>query len=185
MGEYKQLTPPHLWGGGPQAPWLVGVGALHMSVLDLSRPQTLYLPNETATIALGGRIAPLLKAGDVVYLQGELGMGKSSLARAIIRALTAADQDVPSPTFTLMQTYDGPDFEIAHLDLYRLKSPEESYELALDDALPHSVLLIEWPQRLGHLGFDDRLDIVLEEAGNTNSKAGRQVTLTPQGRFRD
>lgn len=154
-------------------------------ILDLSQPHSLHLPDETATIALGGRIAPLLKAGDVLYLQGELGMGKSSLARAIVRALTTPDQDVPSPTFTLMQTYDGPGFEIVHLDLYRLKSPEESYELALDDALPHSVLLIEWPQRLGHLGFDDRLDIVLEEASNTNLKSGRNLTLTPQGRFRD
>ena len=154
-------------------------------ILDLSQPQTLHLSDEAATTALGGRIAPLLKAGDVVYLQGELGMGKSSLARAIIRTLTNPNQDVPSPTFTLMQTYEGPGFEIVHLDLYRLKSPEESYELALDDALPHSVLLIEWPQRLGHLGFDDHLDIVLEEAGNTDSKSGRNVTLTPQGRFRD
>ena len=151
--------------------------------LDISQPLTLFLPDEAATLALGSRIATLLKAGDVVYLQGELGMGKSSLARAIVRTLTTPDQDVPSPTFTLIQTYDGPGFEIAHLDLYRLKSPEESYELALDDALPHSVLLIEWPQRLGHLGFDDRLDIVLEGTDNTNSK-GRRVTLTPQGRFR-
>ena len=147
--------------------------------------QTLHLPDEAATIELGHQIAPLLKAGDVLYLTGELGMGKSSLARAIIRTLTTANQEVPSPTFTLIQTYDTPAFEIAHLDLYRLKSPEESYELGLDDALAHSVFLIEWPQRLGHLGFDDRLDIVLEEADNTNLKAGRRVTLTPRGRFRD
>lgn len=148
--------------------------------IDLSRPHTLYLPDEAATTALGTRIAPLLKAGDVIYLQGELGMGKSSLARAVVRALTNPDQDVPSPTFTLMQTYDGPGFEIAHLDLYRLKSPEESYELALDDAVPHSVLLIEWPQRLGHLGFVDRLDINLTEG----QAGGRQVIMTPQGLFR-
>jgi tRNA threonylcarbamoyladenosine biosynthesis protein TsaE len=154
-------------------------------VLDLSKSHSLHLPDETATDRLGRRIAPQLKAGDVIYLQGALGMGKSSLARAVIRALTRPDQDVPSPTFTLMQIYEGPGFEIVHLDLYRLKSPAESYELALDDALPHSVLLIEWPQRLGHLGFDDRLDIVLEEAGNTNLKSGRNVKLTPQGRFRD
>ncbi|WP_303830726.1 tRNA (adenosine(37)-N6)-threonylcarbamoyltransferase complex ATPase subunit type 1 TsaE [Asticcacaulis taihuensis] len=148
--------------------------------IDLSRPHTLYLPDEAATTALGTRIAPLLKAGDVIYLQGELGMGKSSLVRAVVRALTNPDQDVPSPTFTLMQTYDGPGFEIAHLDLYRLKSPEESYELALDDAVPHSVLLIEWPQRLGHLGFVDRLDINLTEG----QAGGRQVIMTPQGLFR-
>lgn len=148
--------------------------------LDLSQPHSLHLPDEAATVALGAKVAPQLKAGDVVYLLGELGMGKSSLARAIIRALTSPEQDVPSPTFTLMQTYDGEGFEIAHLDLYRLKSPEESYELALDDALPHSVLLIEWPQRLEHLGFADRLDIVLTDV----PQGGRQVTLTPQGRFR-
>lgn len=149
-------------------------------ILDLSQPHSLYLPDEAATTALGGRIAPWLKAGDVIYLQGELGMGKSSLARAIIRALTTHDQDVPSPTFTLMQTYDGTGFEIAHLDLYRLKSPEEAYELALDDILPHSVLLIEWPQRLEHLGYTDRLDITLGGA----PQGGRQITLTPQGAFR-
>lgn len=148
-------------------------------VLDLSRSHSLHLPDETATLALGARLAPHLKSGDVVYLLGELGMGKSALARSIIRSLTHPDQDVPSPTFTLMQTYDGPGFEIAHLDLYRLKEPEDSYELALDDALAHSVLLIEWPQRLEHLGFADRLDIHLTEA----SDGGRRVTLTPQGRF--
>lgn len=149
-------------------------------ILDLSQPHSLYLPDEAATIALGGRIAPWLKAGDVIYLQGELGMGKSSLARAIIRALTNPDQDVPSPTFTLMQTYDSHGFEIVHLDLYRLKAPEEAYELALDDILPHSVLLIEWPQRLEHLGYTDRLDIILEQS----SRGGREVTLTPHGGFR-
>jgi tRNA threonylcarbamoyladenosine biosynthesis protein TsaE len=147
---------------------------------DLSQPHSLYLPDEAATVALGAKVALHLKRGDVVYLLGELGMGKSSLARAIVRTLTNFEQDVPSPTFTLMQTYDGPGFEIAHLDLYRLKSPEESYELALDEALPHSVLLIEWPQRLEHLSFADRLDIALIEG----PQGGRQATLTPQGRFR-
>lgn len=151
---------------------------------DLTKAQTLHLPDEAATAALGARIAPQLKSGDVIYLHGGLGMGKSSLARAIIRTLTNPDQDVPSPTFTLMQTYDAPDFQIAHLDLYRLKTPEESYELGLDDALSYSVLLIEWPERLGHLGFDDRLDIVLEDADKADLTQGRTVTITPHGRFR-
>ncbi len=156
-----------------------------MADLDLSHPSDLHLPDEAATAALGAQIAPQLRPGDVIYLTGDLGMGKSSLARAIIRALTTPAQDVPSPTFTLMQTYDAPGFQIAHLDLYRLSAPEESYELGLDEALETSVLLIEWPDRLAHLGFDDRLDIVLDEDDKTNSSGGRHISLTPRGRFRD
>ncbi|EGF91950.1 hypothetical P-loop hydrolase UPF0079 family protein [Asticcacaulis biprosthecium C19] len=146
--------------------------------------ETLHLPDETATAVLGARIAPRLKAGDVVYLTGALGMGKSSLARGLIRALTSPDQDVPSPTFTLVQAYDAADFTLLHLDLYRLESPEEAYELGLDDALPSSVLVIEWPDRLGPLGYDDRLDIVLELADKTNPFAGRIAHLIPRGNFK-
>ncbi len=152
-----------------------------MTSLDLGQPHALYLPDEAATAALGALIAGQLKTSDVVYLHGELGMGKSSLARGLIRALTNPTQDVPSPTFTLMQTYETADFEIAHLDLYRLKDPSEAYELGLDDIQPYSVLVIEWPDRLGHLGFDDHLDIVLDEGEH---KPGRRATLTPRGRFR-
>jgi len=155
--------------------------------LDLTQSNTLWLPDEAATGQLGVLIASRLTAADVIYLHGDLGMGKSSLARGLIRALTKPDQDVPSPTFTLIQAYDTPAFEILHLDLYRLKSPDEVYELGLDDALPHAVLVIEWPDRLGHLGFDDRLDIVLEQPDKTNlpdgSLSGRIARLTPAGRF--
>ncbi len=155
--------------------------------LDLSRPHTIPLPDEAATTALGEAIAPYLRRGDVVYLTGTLGMGKSTLARGLIRALTRPDQDVPSPTFTLIQGYDTPGFELLHLDLYRIAHPEETLELGLDEALNDGVLLIEWPDRLGHLGFDARLDIVLEQADHTNSPdgAGRIARLTPQGKFRD
>ncbi|WP_031236645.1 tRNA (adenosine(37)-N6)-threonylcarbamoyltransferase complex ATPase subunit type 1 TsaE [Asticcacaulis sp. AC460] len=146
--------------------------------------ETVHLPDEAATAALGASIAPGLKAGDVVYLTGALGMGKSSLARGLIRALTYPDQDVPSPTFTLIQSYEAADFTLLHLDLYRLESPDEAYELGLDDALPSSVLLIEWPDRLGHLGYDDRLDIVLELADKTNPSAGRIAHLVPRGNFK-
>jgi tRNA threonylcarbamoyladenosine biosynthesis protein TsaE len=157
--------------------------------LDLSKPHTLWLPNEAATTQLGALIAAQLRSSDVVYLHGDLGMGKSSLARGLIRALTHPDQDVPSPTFTLIQSYDAPDFEILHLDLYRLTAPEDAYELGLDDALSHAVLVIEWPDRLGHLGFDDRLDISLELPDKTNfpdgSLTGRIARLTPTGRYRE
>ncbi len=155
--------------------------------LDLSQSQILWLPDEAATTKLGALIAPQLAPTDVVYLHGDLGMGKSSLARGLIRALTKPDQDVPSPTFTLMQGYDAPGFEVLHLDLYRLKLPDEVHELGLDEALPHAVLVIEWPDRLGHLGFDDRLDIVLEQPDKTNfpdgTASGRIARLTPAGRF--
>lgn len=147
--------------------------------LDLSKAQTLWLPDEAATAQLGGLLAPRLGPGDVIYLQGDLGMGKSALARGLIRALTTSNQDVPSPTFTLVQSYDTPGFELLHLDLYRLKSPEEAYEFGLDEALGHAVLVIEWPDRLAHLGFDDHLDIRLERMETT----GRVATLTPKGRF--
>ncbi len=148
-------------------------------VLDLSVAQAVFLPDEAATAQLGALIAPHLKAGDVVYLHGDLGMGKSALARGLIRTLTNFDQEVPSPTFTLIQSYATLGFELLHLDLYRLKSPEEAHELGLDEALSHAVLVIEWPDRLAHLGFDDRLDIRLEPTETT----GRLATLTPAGRF--
>ena len=155
--------------------------------LDLSQPHVIALPDEAATAALGAAIAPHLRRGDVVYLTGDLGMGKSTLARGLIRALTRPDQEVPSPTFTLVQSYDTAAFELLHLDLYRLDDPEETLELGLDDALNDGVLLIEWPDRLGHLGFDARLDIVLEQADNTNSPegGGRIARLAPKGKFRD
>jgi tRNA threonylcarbamoyladenosine biosynthesis protein TsaE len=150
-----------------------------ISAFDLSVPQTLLLPDEAATAQLGALIAPHLKAGDVIYLHGDLGMGKSALARGLIRILTNPHQDVPSPTFTLVQSYATPAFELLHLDLYRLKSPQEVHELGLDEALGHAVLVIEWPDRLAHLGFDDRLDIRLERTETT----GRLATLNPVGRF--
>lgn len=158
-----------------------------LATLDLSSSLSLYLADEAATAALGTLIAPHLRAGDVIYLNGSLGMGKSTLARSLIRTLTNPGQDVPSPTFTLVQTYDAPGFTLWHLDLYRLTDPEETLELGLDDALADGVLLIEWPDRLGHLGFDARLDISLEQADNTNSPhgEGRIARLKPQGRFRD
>jgi tRNA threonylcarbamoyladenosine biosynthesis protein TsaE len=155
---------------------------------DPTQPRRRHLPDEAATLKLGAELAPQLRAGDVVYLRGGLGMGKSSLARGLIRALTSPDQDVPSPTFTLMQIYEAQGFDITHLDLYRLTDPEESYELGLDELLSSSVLLIEWPDRLGHLGFDDRLEISLEQADKTNfpdAGKGRIATITPMGRFRD
>ena len=92
------------------------------------------LPDEAATQALGRAVARALQAGEAVCLTGPLGAGKSTLARALIRALTSPDEEVPSPTFTLVQLYEGARLNVAHFDLYRLAAPEEAYELGLDEA---------------------------------------------------
>ena len=108
----------------------------------------IALPDTEATTALGQAIAPLLAAGDSLLLYGPLGMGKSTLARGLIRALTTPDEDVPSPTFTLVQFYES-DPPVAHFDLYRLTRPEEAFEIGLDEALDEGCAVIEWPERLG------------------------------------
>ena len=135
------------------------------------------LEGEAATARLGAAVAAELKVGDVVCLSGPLGAGKSTLARGLIRALTSPDEEVPSPTFTLVQTYDSRT-PVAHFDLYRLTSPEEAFELGLDEALDDGAAVIEWPQRLEGRLPPDRLDIEIafDETGE-----GRRARLTPHG----
>jgi tRNA threonylcarbamoyladenosine biosynthesis protein TsaE len=139
----------------------------------------LTLPDADATARLGAAIAPRLAPGEAVLLHGPLGMGKSTLARGLIRALTRPDEDVPSPTFTLVQFYES-DPPVAHFDLYRLTRPEEASEIGLDEALDEGCAVIEWPERLGddpaaRLG-PDRLVVTLAEAGS-----GREATLSGAG----
>lgn len=139
----------------------------------------LSLPEEAATQDLGVALASRLRAGEAICLSGPLGAGKSTLARALVRALTTPDEDVPSPTFTLVQFYDGPDFPLAHFDLYRLTSPDEAYEIGLDEALEDGAAVIEWPERLEGQLPADRLDIEISPKGD-----GREARLVAHGAWR-
>lgn len=107
---------------------------------------TVALPDLAATATLGAAIAARLAPGDAVLLKGDLGSGKTTLARAILAAL-GVTENVPSPTFTLVQAYDTPRLMVSHYDLYRLKRESELEELGLDEALDQGAALIEWPER--------------------------------------
>ncbi|RCL03571.1 MAG: tRNA threonylcarbamoyladenosine biosynthesis protein TsaE [Candidatus Tokpelaia sp. JSC161] len=122
----------------------------------------IHLTNEKKTKILGKKIASILEKGDIIALQGDLGVGKTTLARAVIR--TIADNDVlevPSPTFSLVQTYENKNFPITHTDLYRLRSHEEIYELNFEQALEEGVLIIEWPEKVKNL-IDPYISISLQ-----------------------
>lgn len=114
--------------------------------------ETLFqhtLRDEDATARLAQRIAPHLTTGDVLLLEGPIGAGKSAFARAVIRARLGRQEEVPSPTFTLVQTYEDQAGDIWHCDLYRLTHPDEAFELGLEEAFETAICLIEWPDRLG------------------------------------
>jgi len=134
------------------------------------------LPDLVAVDALGGRIAERLQPGDVVALSGGLGAGKTTLARAILAAL-GHEGEVPSPTFTILETYEVPDVRllVVHADFYRLERPAEVDELGLDDYREGGALIAEWPENAG--GFANEpgcLSIALEIAGN-----GRRAIVEP------
>jgi tRNA threonylcarbamoyl adenosine modification protein YjeE len=137
------------------------------------------LPDLAATRALGARIARALKPGDVVALAGDLGAGKTTLARAILSGL-GVDEAVPSPTFTLVQNYATPRLMISHYDLYRLKSEREMEELGLDEALEQGAALIEWPERAEGRLPDDRLTVELHSERNE-----RRAALHGPARWRE
>ena len=139
----------------------------------------LNLPDADATGRLGAVLAAALKPGEAVCLTGPLGAGKSTLARGLVRALTQPDEDVPSPTFTLVQFYDGLHFPIAHFDLYRLERAEEAFEIGLDEALEEGAAVIEWPERLAGRLPPDRLDIDIAMLDD-----GRTATLVPYGAWK-
>ena len=131
-----------------------------------------FSPDEASTVIFGKKLAQMAKQGDIFALFGTLGMGKSVLARAFIQSLTGAEE-VPSPTFTLVQSYDAPDFEIFHYDLYRIKSPEEIFEIGMEEAVYQGVSLIEWPEMMG--GYLPRNCFRVEI---TPQKDGRKITIS-------
>lgn len=123
----------------------------------------MILADEAATLAIGARLAPLLRAGDVVALSGPLGSGKTTLARGCLAAL-GFEGEVASPTFSIVQPYDQAEarLPVLHVDLYRLEHPREAAELGLDDARADHALLVEWPERLGDRLWPDALRLTLE-----------------------
>jgi tRNA threonylcarbamoyladenosine biosynthesis protein TsaE len=140
----------------------------------------LTLKDEAATAELGARIAAALAPGDVVALSGELGAGKTALARAILRGL-GVQGHVPSPTFTLVQAYETPGLTVHHFDFYRIERASELSELGLDDAVEGGAVLIEWPERGMPASLTgDALRIALEPIGETS----RELKISGPTRWR-
>jgi len=143
----------------------------------------IYLPDQAATAALARCLAPLARRGDVIALYGDLGSGKTSFARAFVNALPrpgggAAEEEVPSPTFTLVQVYERAPAPVWHFDLYRVTRAAEIYELGFEEALAEGIALIEWPERLGALLPAHRLAI---RFAFTSGGAARRATLEGGG----
>ena len=128
------------------------------------------LPDEAATAALASRVAALVVPGDIIALKGDLGAGKTSFARAFIRARGDANEEVPSPTFTLVQIYQTDALAIWHFDLYRLEAAEEAWELGIEEAFASGVSLIEWPERLASLLPRRRLEITLDFGDRSDAR---------------
>jgi tRNA threonylcarbamoyladenosine biosynthesis protein TsaE len=136
------------------------------------------LEDEAATTALAARVGSLLRPGDVVALRGDLGAGKTAFARALIQSLGDPDDEVPSPTFTLVQTYETPAGSIWHFDLYRLSGADEVIELGWDEVRADGIALVEWPDRLGPLLPADRLDIAISFGPTSETRC---TSLTGHG----
>ncbi|WP_306422228.1 tRNA (adenosine(37)-N6)-threonylcarbamoyltransferase complex ATPase subunit type 1 TsaE [Geminicoccus harenae] len=146
-----------------------------MSEGQLATTLELELADLAATHAFAARLGRLLRKGDLVGLSGDLGAGKSELARAAIRALAGAEIEVPSPTFTLLQLYDLPGLLVGHADLYRLGDPDEVVTLGLDEVLRDGALLVEWPEHGGDRLPGEKLLLALAETDRPN---GRRLTIT-------
>lgn len=140
----------------------------------------VMLASEAETRTFGHRLARQLAPGDAVFLEGDLGAGKTTLARAIIETLTGVT-DATSPTFTLVQIYDlANGAQLWHADLYRLEHPDEIEELGLYDAFEEAITLVEWPERMGRWRPRNRIDIALTQPDN-GAGTQRMASLTGHG----
>jgi len=148
----------------------------------LSDAVEIALADIGATERLGAALSKALRSGEAILFSGPLGAGKSVLARALIRTLTTPDEEVPSPTFTLVQFYET-DPPVAHFDLYRLEGEGEALEIGLEEALDQGAVLVEWPGRVSPQEWarltPDRLEVELSHAGE-----GRIARLTPVGAWK-
>ncbi len=144
------------------------------------KPTTIELADEAGTVALAGKLAAAARPNDVLALIGDLGAGKTVFARAFINARADTTQDVPSPTFTLVQTYLFPDgaIPVYHFDLFRIEDPGEIEELGMEEAFAGGISLIEWPERLNGLLPVDRLDVTLTQGKGADE---RRCVLTGHG----
>jgi tRNA threonylcarbamoyl adenosine modification protein YjeE len=144
---------------------------------------TVALPDETATLRLMVDIASTLEPGDMLTLSGDLGAGKTTFARAMIRYLAGDESiEVPSPTFTLIQSYDLPRFPLVHADLYRVSNAAELLELGFDDLPENAVVVVEWPDRAGNLLPPNRIDVALTLAPKLKPEF-RHARVTGYGTF--
>jgi len=138
-----------------------------------------HLDNLATSRLLAGRLSALLKTGDIIAFEGELGSGKTEFCRAIIHAI-GYDEDVPSPTFNLVQIYE-PEVDdlitpsVWHMDLYRLENPEEVFELGIEDGFDTAITLIEWPNRMGHYLPQEHLKIKLS---STDIEGERKIVFS-------
>lgn len=134
--------------------------------------------------AFGVKLAAAAGSGDAIALYGDLGAGKTTLARGVLRGL-GLDGEAPSPTFTLVQTYEPPELRLPvwHCDLYRLENPEEAIELGLDEAFDEALVLIEWPERLGRLLPPHALRLKLDGAGEAQRRLTAEVPTAWEARW--
>ncbi len=148
-------------------------------------PITIELADEAATAALAARLAASAEPGDVVALSGPLGSGKTVFARAFINARSAGPEEVPSPTYTLHQTYEFPAsagaVPVHHFDLFRIEDAGETRELGMEDAFADGISLIEWPDRVNGLLPADRLEVALDQGANPDSRRATLVGLGSWG----
>ncbi|MCA1336030.1 tRNA (adenosine(37)-N6)-threonylcarbamoyltransferase complex ATPase subunit type 1 TsaE [Pseudooceanicola marinus] len=141
--------------------------------------QDIFLPAPEATAGLARRLGARLAPGDVILLSGGIGAGKTHFARALIQSLLAEPEDVPSPTFTLVQEYDTTRGPLWHADLYRLSDPMEVVELGLEEAFETAICLVEWPDRLADLTPADALSLEMTALPDNDGEARRLVIHAP------